>query len=82
MNIDIILNKLKNGETRVVFDDEGNAVGQQLHPPTSTMLAAAKIIEQLVKHLNNNQAHINQLYKERNELIDELTQLKKQNEKS
>ena len=82
MNIDIILTKLKNGETRVINGPDGYAISQELIPPSKTMLGAAKIIEQLLKQLESNQQIMNQLHNERNQLITELERIQRSNVQS
>ena len=72
VNIDILLNKLKNGDVLPQYNADGQAVGQELRPPNKHMLAAARVIEQLVAQLNNNQHYMNQLQHERDEAINPL----------
>ena len=76
MDFDILLQKLKHGDSITQYDAEGKAVGIELRPPNKHMLAAARVIEQLAQQLQHNQHYMNQLNNERNQLIAELEQLK------
>lgn len=80
MSYDILINSLVNGESITVTKSDGT-VYQELKPPNRTALAAAKALQNLQNQLNFGTNAINQLTKERNELMDSITRLQEQNKR-
>ena len=80
MSYDILINTLVNGETVTVTKPDGT-VYQEPRPPNRTALAAAKALQNLQNQLNFGIGSINQLTKERNELMDSITRLQEQNKR-
>lgn len=80
MSYDILINSLVNGESVTITKPDGTTY-QEPRPPNRTALAAAKAIQNLQNQLNFGTAAINQLTKERNELMDSITRLQEQNKR-
>jgi len=80
MSYDILINSLVNGESITVTKTDGT-VYQELKPPNRTALAAAKALQNLQNQLNFGTNAINQLTKERNELMDSIARLQEQNKR-
>ena len=80
MSYDILINNLVNGETVTVTKPDGTTYSEP-RPPNRTALAAAKALQNLQNQLNFGTSAIAQLTKERNELIDSITQLQEQNKR-
>jgi len=80
MSYDILINSLVNGESVTVTKSDGT-VYQEPRPPNRTALAAAKALQNLQNQLNFGTSAINQLTKERNELMDSITRLQEQNKR-
>jgi hypothetical protein len=80
MSYDILINNLVNGETVTVTKSDGTTYTEP-RPPNRTALAAAKALQNLQGQLNFGTGAINQLTKERNELMDVLAKLQEQNQK-
>ena len=80
MSYDILINSLVNGESVTVAKSDGT-VYQEPRPPNRTALAAAKALQNLQNQLNFGTSAINQLTKERNELMDSITRLQEQNKR-
>jgi len=80
MSYDILINSLVNGESVTVSKPDGTTY-QEPRPPNRTALAAAKALQNLQNQLNFGTNAINQLTKERNELMDSITSLQEQNKR-
>ncbi len=80
MSYDILINNLVNGESVTVTKPDGTSYTEP-RPPNRTALAAAKALQNLQNQLNFGTAAINQLTKERNELLDSIAQLQEQNKR-
>lgn len=80
MSYDILINTLVNGETVTVTKPDGT-VYQEPRPPNRTALAAAKALQNLQNQINFGTGAINQLTKERNELMDSIARLQEQNKR-
>ena len=80
MSYDILINSLVNGESVTVSKPDGTTY-QEPRPPNRTALAAAKALQNLQNQLNFGTSAINQLTKERNELMDSITRLQEQNKR-
>jgi peptidoglycan hydrolase CwlO-like protein len=80
MSYDILINSLVNGESVTVTKPDGT-IYTQPRPPNRTALAAAKALQNLQNQLNFGISAINQLTKERNELMDSITRLQEQNKR-
>jgi peptidoglycan hydrolase CwlO-like protein len=80
MSYDILINSLLNGEPVTKTNADGT-VYTETRPPTRNMLAAAKALQNLQGQLNFGTGAIHQLTKERNELMDYVTNLQEQNKK-
>ena len=80
MSYDILINNLVNGESVTVTKPDGTTY-QEPRPPNRTALAAAKALQNLQNQLNFGTSAINQLTKERNELMDSITRLQEQNKR-
>jgi len=80
MSYDILINSLVNGESVTISKPDGTTY-QEPRPPNRTVLAAAKAIQNLQSQLNFGTSAINQLTKERNELMDSITRLQEQNKR-
>lgn len=80
MSYDILINNLVNGESVTVTKPDGTTYTEP-RPPNRTALAAAKAIQNLQNQLNFGTGAIAQLTRERNELMDSVTQLQEQNKR-
>ena len=80
MSYDILINSLVNGESVTVTKPDGTTYLEP-RPPNRTALAAAKALQNLQNQLNFGTSAINQLTKERNELMDSITRLQEQNKR-
>jgi peptidoglycan hydrolase CwlO-like protein len=80
MSYDILINSLINGETITVTNPDGSTYTEP-RPPNRTALAAAKALQNLQNQLNFGTGAINQLTKERNELMDSIARLQEQNKR-
>lgn len=80
MSYDILINNLVNGESVTVTKPDGTTYTEP-RPPNRTALAAAKAIQNLQGQLNFGTGAINQLTKERNELMESLARTQEQNKK-
>jgi peptidoglycan hydrolase CwlO-like protein len=80
MSYDILINNLVNGESVTVSKPDGTTY-QEPRPPNRTALAAAKALQNLQNQINFGTSAINQLTKERNELMDSITRLQEQNKR-
>ncbi len=80
MSYDILINSLVNGESVTISKPDGTTY-QEPRPPNRTALAAAKALQNLQNQLNFGTSAINQLTKERNELMDSITRLQEQNKR-
>jgi peptidoglycan hydrolase CwlO-like protein len=80
MSYDILINTLVNGETVTVTKPDGTTYTEP-RPPNRTALAAAKALQNLQNQLNFGTNAINQLTKERNELMDSIASLQEQNKR-
>ena len=80
MSYDILINSLVNGESVTISKPDGTTY-QEPRPPNRTALAAAKALQNLQNQLNFGTSAINQLTKERNELMDSITCLQEQNKR-
>ena len=80
MSYDILINTLVNGETVTVTKPDGSTYTEP-RPPNRTALAAAKALQNLQNQLNFGTGAINQLTKERNELMDSIARLQEQNKR-
>jgi peptidoglycan hydrolase CwlO-like protein len=80
MSYDILINNLVNGESVTVTKTDGTTYLEP-RPPNRTALAAAKALQNLQNQLNFGTGAINQLTKERNELMDSITRLQEQNKR-
>lgn len=80
MSYDILINSLVNGESVTISKPDGT-IYQEPRPPNRTALAAARAIQNLQNQLNFGTSAINQLTKERNELMDSITRLQEQNKR-
>ncbi len=80
MSYDILINSLVNGESVTVTKPDGTTYLEP-RPPNRTALAAAKALQNLQNQLNFGTSAINQLTKERNELVDSITRLQEQNKR-
>jgi peptidoglycan hydrolase CwlO-like protein len=80
MSYDILINSLVNGESVVITKSDGTTY-QEPRPPNRTALAAAKALQNLQNQLNFGTNAINQLTKERNELMDSIASLQEQNKR-
>ena len=80
MSYDILINTLVNGETVTVTKPDGTTYTEP-RPPNRTALAAAKALQNLQNQLNFGTGAINQLTKERNELMDSIARLQEQNKR-
>jgi predicted nucleic acid-binding Zn-ribbon protein len=80
MSYDILINNLVNGESVTVTKTDGTTY-QESRPPNRTALAAAKALQNLQNQLNFGTGAINQLTKERNELMDSIARLQEQNKR-
>lgn len=80
MSYDILINNLVNGETVTVTKADGTTYTEP-RPPNRTALAAAKALQNLQNQLNFGTSAINQLTKERNELMDSIARLQDQNKR-
>ena len=80
MSYDILINNLVNGESVTVTKPDGTTYTEP-RPPNRTALAAAKALQNLQNQLNFGTSAIAQLTKERNELMDSITQLQEQNKR-
>jgi len=80
MSYDILINNLINGESVTVSKPDGTTY-QEPRPPNRTALAAAKALQNLQNQLNFGTGAINQLTKERNELLDFIARLQEQNKR-
>lgn len=72
MNYDVLLSKLKNGDSYTVNPGEGLEAYQVLRPPNKWQLAAGRVIKDLVDKLHRSQQNINQLIQERDEAYNQL----------
>ena len=72
MNYDVLLSKLKNGDSYTVNPGEGMEPYQVLRPPTKWQLAAGRVIQDLAEKLHRSQQNLNQLMQERDEAYNEL----------
>jgi len=77
MSYDILINNLVNGEKVTVTSSNGT-VYQELRPPNRTALAAAKAIQNLQGQLSFSTSSIAQLTNERNELYNNIIQLREE----
>ena len=68
MDHNILINSLLNGEQTVKTNSEGTSF-TETRPPTRCALMAAKVIQQLQAQHDFSSNTINQLTKERNELM-------------
>jgi peptidoglycan hydrolase CwlO-like protein len=80
MSYDILINNLVNGESVTVTKTDGTTY-QEPRPPNRTALAAAKALQNLQNQINFGTGAINQLTKERNELMDSIARLQEQNKR-
>ena len=80
MSYDILINTLVNGETVTVTKPDGTTYTEP-RPPNRTALAAAKALQNLQNQINFGTGAINQLTKERNELMDSIARLQEQNKR-
>jgi peptidoglycan hydrolase CwlO-like protein len=80
MSYDILINSLVNGESVTISKPDGTTY-QEPRPPNRTALAAAKALQNLQNQINFGTSAINQLTKERNELMDSITRLQEQNKR-
>ena len=80
MSYDILINTLANGETVTVTKPDGTTYTEP-RPPNRTALAAAKALQNLQNQINFGTGAINQLTKERNELMDSIARLQEQNKR-
>ena len=80
MSYDILINSLVNGESVTVTKPDGTTYLEP-RPPNRTALAAAKALQNLQNQLNFGTSAINQLTKERNELMDSIARLQEQNKR-
>jgi hypothetical protein len=80
MSYDVLINTLINGEPVTVTSPDGTTY-REPRPPNRTALAAAKAIQNLQGQLNFGTGAINQLTRERNDLMDSLSRLQEQNQK-
>jgi hypothetical protein len=80
MSYDILINNLVNGETVTVTKPDGTTYTEP-RPPNRTALAAAKALQNLQNQLNFGTSAINQLTKDRNELMDSIARLQDQNKR-
>jgi len=80
MSYDILINSLVNGESVTISKPDGTTY-QEPRPPNRTALAAAKALQNLQNQLNFGTSAINQLTKERNELMDSIARLQEQNKR-
>lgn len=80
MNHNILINNLLNGEPVIVTKPDGTTFTDP-RPPTRTMLAAARALQNLHQQLANNQNLINQLSNEQHQMWHTLEQVRQQNEK-
>jgi hypothetical protein len=80
MSYDILINNLVNGESVTVTKPDGTSYTEP-RPPNRTALAAAKALQNLQNQLNFGTSAIVQLTKERNELMNSITQLQEQNKR-
>ena len=80
MSYDILINTLVNGETVTVTKPDGTTYTDP-RPPNRTALAAAKALQNLQNQINFGTGAINQLTKERNELMDSIARLQEQNKR-
>ena len=80
MSYDILINTLVNGETVTVTKPDGTTYTEP-RPPNRTALAAAKALQNLQNQINFGTGAINQLTKERNELMDSIACLQEQNKR-
>jgi peptidoglycan hydrolase CwlO-like protein len=80
MSYDILINNLVNGESVTISKPDGTTYTEP-RPPNRTALAAAKALQNLQNQLNFGTSAINQLTKERNELMDSITRLQEQNKR-
>ena len=71
INHDILIQILKNGESYVVNDGVGEPQ-QVVRPPNKHMLAAAKLIEQLLGQLQHQHSVLMQMQHERDEMANAL----------
>lgn len=71
INHDILIQVLKTGESYVVNDGVGEP-HQVVRPPNKYMLAAAKLIEQLITQLQHQQTVLMQMQHERDEMANTL----------
>ena len=71
INHDILIQALKHGESYVVNDGVGEPQ-QVVRPPNKYMLAAAKVIEQLITQLQHQQNVLMQMQHERDEMANHL----------
>ena len=80
MSYDILINTLVNGEIVTVTKPDGTTYTEP-RPPNRTALAAAKALQNLQNQINFGTGAINQLTKERNELMDFIARLQEQNKR-
>jgi hypothetical protein len=72
INYDILLNNLKLGDSYTVSDGIAEPY-TVTRPPNKYMLAAAKVIEQLVTQLQHQQNVLMQVQASRDEIANQLT---------
>jgi len=80
MTYDILINNLVNGEKVTVTSSDGTSY-QEPRPPNRTALAAAKAIQNLQSQLSFSTNAIAQLNNERNDLYNNIVQLREQNKR-
>jgi chromosome segregation ATPase len=80
MTYDILINNLVNGEKVTVTSSDGTSY-QEPRPPNRTALAAAKAIQNLQSQLSFSTNAIAQLNNERNDLYNNIFQLREQNKR-
>jgi len=80
MTYDILINNLVNGEKVTVTSSDGTSY-QEPRPPNRTALAAAKAIQNLQSQLSFSTNAITQLNNERNDLYNNIVQLREQNKR-
>lgn len=80
MTYDILIQNLLNGDPVTKTSPDGSTY-TEVRPPTRSMLAAAKALQNLQGQLNFGTSTINQLTKERNEMWESLELFQQQNKK-
>lgn len=76
--MDILLHKLKHGDSYTAIDEQGDQ-HQVLRAPTKITRQAADLIQKLASRLEYDQNYINQLTKERDQLVEELSAIQNTN---